>query len=154
MSPVSTRFVPLTPHTNLICTGPKNYKQNLAGLEQSCTIIYFCLRSSSSMWVQIYTCVQCGHNASLTTSGGGLTNRISIRPQLHLYIHVVKHYLIAIRLPEAHFKHRCKKPQRNDNKIRNYYFCVTLAMKAPLCDDPGSIGLDPCTAFQVVTKHK
>lgn len=28
----------------------------------------------------IFTCVQCSHNASLTTSGGGLANRIKIRP--------------------------------------------------------------------------
>lgn len=70
-----------------------------------------------SRCICIYTCVQCGHNASLTTFRSGL-DRITIRPQfdsfwvfLHLYFNEVKRYLFAIRSEKVHFNTRCEGGQ-------------------------------------------
>ena len=55
--------------------------QNLTDLKESHAIRYFCPHSSC-MWIVIVNVIaftfQCGHNASLTTSEGGLANRITI----------------------------------------------------------------------------
>lgn len=57
----------------------------------------------------IYACVQCGHNASLATSGGGLAGCIRVSwVHLLLHFHVVQHYPIATRSHKMHFNGRCK----------------------------------------------